>query len=62
MIEPPRGVMCPIAEQHQTDPVDDHTAPDLMDQRYDALAAWSESAETMTMAAVRAEPCPAPRR
>ncbi|GAA0423688.1 hypothetical protein Aca07nite_22900 [Actinoplanes capillaceus] len=48
-----------IAEQHQTDPVDDHTFPDLMGQRYDALAAWSESAETMTMAAVRAEPSPA---
>lgn len=47
------------AEQHRTDPVDDHTAPDLLDQRYDALAAWSESAETMTMAAVRAEPSPA---
>ncbi|GGM96932.1 hypothetical protein GCM10010109_00550 [Actinoplanes campanulatus] len=47
-----------IAEQ-QPDPVDDHTSPDLMDQRYDALAAWSESAETMTMAAVRTEPSPA---
>lgn len=51
-----------IADQQQTDPANDHTGhtyPDLMGQRYDALAAWSESAETMTMAAVRAEPSPA---
>ncbi|HWS32467.1 MAG TPA: cellulose binding domain-containing protein [Actinoplanes sp.] len=33
--------------------------PDLGDHRYDALAAWNESAQTMTMAAVGSEPRPA---
>ncbi|SDT79357.1 cellulose binding domain-containing protein [Actinoplanes derwentensis] len=33
--------------------------PDLMDRRYDALAAWNESAQTMTMAAIGDEPRPA---
>lgn len=32
------------------------TGPDLQDQRYAALAAWSASAETITMAAVEAGP------
>ncbi|GAA1592639.1 cellulose binding domain-containing protein [Actinoplanes couchii] len=36
--------------------------PDLMDRRYDALAAWNESAQTMTMAAVGNEPRPAYRQ
>lgn len=31
----------------------------MMDHRYDALAAWNESAQTMTMAAVGGEPRPA---
>lgn len=34
-------------------------APDLGDHRYAALAAWNESAQTMTMAAVGSEPRPA---
>ncbi|MEV0898600.1 cellulose binding domain-containing protein [Actinoplanes sp. NPDC049802] len=55
MIEPPRGVMRYTADQQQME--EHHSDP--MAQRYDALAAWSESAETMTMAAVRAEPSPA---
>jgi hypothetical protein len=37
-------------------------APDVMGHRYEALAAWSESAATMTMAAVATEPLfPYPR-
>ncbi|MFC4064814.1 hypothetical protein [Actinoplanes subglobosus] len=71
MIEPPHGVTRstayprtspyadPLPARPATAPAGQPAGPDFGDQRYAALAAWSASAETITMAAVVAGPADA---